>query len=287
MKVLKPNKNKLTQGYSSKHRGYDHSGKGDQNYYASFHGTVVQSKNSETKNWTNNGTLTTADYGNYIKIKAEVDGQVVYQLGAHFKQGTVLPKGTEVRQGQVIAQIGNTGNSTGAHSHTEYRDSSNTNFAVEFVDEVEEETDNMVDKKQIIIDTYKGTTGEYPNDDEINARLQENKNTVELIEDRLNGDSRAKERWLAAWEIETESVDHKETIDNYKTAFSRLRELLSKEGVRPGDDIATALGAVSGLVDEIVQLRQEKTPETIYRYEDKDYLKMFSIGNVTLIREKI
>ena len=79
MKVLRPvsKDNPQTQGYSSSHKGYDHDDKPDPNYYSSFYGKVTQAKNSETKNWINKGTLTTADYGNYIKIKGEVDGKVV------------------------------------------------------------------------------------------------------------------------------------------------------------------------------------------------------------------
>jgi len=165
MKVLRPSKNKLTGGYTSSHKGYDHSGRGDLNYYSSIYGKVIQAKNSETRNWGANKAndpyktdprrpkLLTEDYGNYLIIKGEVDGKTVQQLGAHFEQGSVLPKGTEVKAGQIIARIGNTGNSTGAHSHTEYRDADHNKFPVEFIDKVEEPPQDM-DKKQLIIDAY-------------------------------------------------------------------------------------------------------------------------------------
>src|SRR3990167_10369186 len=177
MKVLRPTNNKQTGGYSSDHKGYDHDDIPDPNYKSSFFGKVVQAKNNETRNWLANkagdpykpatGTrkLMTEDYGNYIKIKGEVDGKAVYQLGAHFKQGTVLPVGTEVKRGQVVAQIGNTGNSTAKHCHTEYRDEKNINFSVQFIDEdtpAPKPENNMVTKEQVIIDSYKATTGEYP-----------------------------------------------------------------------------------------------------------------------------
>jgi hypothetical protein len=283
MKVLKPNKNKLTQGYSDKHKGYDHSGNGDQNYYSSIYGKVVQAKNSETKNWTNNKALTTADYGNYIKIKGEVDGKTVYQLGAHFKQGTVLPIGTEVKTGQVIAQIGNTGNSTAPHSHTEYRDENNHNFPVEFVDEQAQNPTMDKAKEQIIIDTYKAVTGEYPNDDEKKATLQKNENSVELIEDLLRGDGRSKVRWLAEWGVEDNNQDFLTTIEAYKDTFYKLKEILKLPVGANNEDV---LGRVAGLVESLREAKEALVPKVVYKLQDKDFTKVFSISNLIIIMEK-
>ena len=143
LKVLRPARNKQTQGFSAKHPAYDIDDIPDTNYRASLDGTVTQSKNSETKNWQNTGKLTTRDYGNYIKIKGEVDGKTVYQLGAHFQKGTVLSKGKKVKAGQVVAQAGKTGNirplhgGDGSHSHTEYRDSQNKKIKVKFVEKTD------------------------------------------------------------------------------------------------------------------------------------------------------
>lgn len=284
MKVLKPSKNRLTQGYSDKHKGYDHSGQGDQNYYSSFFGKVVQAKNSETKNWINTGTLTTADYGNYIKVKGEVDGKVYYQLGAHFKPDTVLPVGTEVKKGQVIAQIGNTGNSTGAHSHTEYRDADNHNFAVEFVDEEEEDKPMETQtKEQIIIDSYKATTGEYPSDNEKQARLQKNENTADLIYDLLNGDGRCKPRWLQIWGVEKPSSEMQATLEGYKDMAHRLKEILKLPVGANTEDI---IGRVTGLLESLTEAQNAQKPKTVYKYEGEDYERIITLGNLLLIMKK-
>lgn len=284
MKVLRPSKNKLTGGYSNSHKAYDHSGKGDQNYYSSFYGKVTQAKNSETKNWINKGTLTTADYGNYLVIRGEVDGETYYQLGAHFKAGTVLPKGAEVQRGQVVAQIGNTGNSTGAHSHTEYRDKDNHNISVSFAEEIEKPVNNMQTEEQIIIDVYKATTGEYPSDDEKKARLQEHKNTVELIGDRLRGDGRAKAKWIAEWQVqEADDIDYKTAAEQYKSSYDELKAIL---GLPLGDNTEDVLGAISGLQDKVKALEKANIAQTIYKYEGKDYEKVIKISNLIIILEK-
>lgn len=295
LKVLKPNRNKQTGGYTPDHHGYDHSGSGDQNCYSSFYGVVVQSKNSEERTWQVNTPsdpykvqgktrkLLTEDYGNYIKIKGEVDGQVVYQLTAHLKKGTVLSTGTEVKKGQIVAQIGSTGNSTGPHSHTEYRDVNNVNFAVEFVDEEPSPTPIMEDKKQTIIDLYKGITGEYPNDDEISNRLQQNKNKVELIVDLLTGDGRSKIRWAKLWGVGQLSTDWEQVANQYKQTYEDLKGVLKLSMSADTEEVA---GRVQGLLNRIVELEKATTPEIIYKLDGKDFNRILKIGNITIIMEK-
>jgi hypothetical protein len=294
MKVLKPNRNKVTGGYTDDHHGYDHSGTGDSNYYSSFHGTVVQAKNSETRQWKANTKtdpyfiegktrkLKTEDYGNYIKIKGIVDGKTYYQLGAHFKVGTVLSVGTEVKKGQVVAQVGSTGNSTGNHSHTEYRDENEKNFPVEFVDEEEDPKPIMEDKRQQIIDLYKGTTGEYPSEDELSARLQKNENRVELVEDLLRGDGRSKARWTKEWGINP-LASEPIIVEAYKESYEHLKELL---GLVPADNTEDVEGRVRQLLIKVADLEKQTLPKIIYRLEGKDFEKGFQIGNIVLIIEK-
>lgn len=304
MKVLKPvgKKNPQTQGYSAKHKGYDHDDLPDQNYYSSIYGKIIQSKNSEKRQWqafTNNdpykdvrkGKLLTEDYGNYLIIEGEFDGQSVKQLGAHLQEGTVLPKGTEVKAGQVVAKIGKTGNTTpvgggdGSHSHTEYRDENSKNFAVEFIDAITEPAKpNMQTEEQIIIDVYKATTGEYPSDDEKKARLQEHKNTVEVIEDRLRGDGRARTKWIAEWKVqEADDIDYKTAAEQYKSSYDELKVLLR---LPLGDNTEDVLGAISGLQERVKQLEKANVAQTIYKFEGKDYEKVIKISNLIIILEK-
>jgi len=260
LKVLRPSKNKQTGNPKSHgYPAYDFDDIPDPNYYSSLYGKIVQAKNSETKSWTKKKgeKLTTNDYGNYCKIKGEIDGKTVYQLGAHFKQGTVLPVGTEVKRGQVVAQAGKTGNvkamggGDGSHSHTEYRGADNKNFAVEFVDKVEESMDTQT-KEQIIIDVYKAETGEYPTEDEKKWRLQENLNTVELIES-VHGDDRFIEKWVKPLMPE-EDTDLVEELKTHRDQESKLKEILKlPEGV----DNAKVNGKVSFLFKEYLDKEKQ------------------------------
>lgn len=129
--MTKPSKNAVTGEYTNTHKGYDYSGRGDDGIYACLAGTVEQSVNLYNTAWENTGKLTTKDYGNFIKLKHD-DG--TFSLYAHLKKDSLLPVGTRVAEGQRIAMVGNTGNSTGTHLHFEYRNASNINIKPVFME---------------------------------------------------------------------------------------------------------------------------------------------------------
>ena len=138
--MTKPSKNKVTQGYSASHKAVDFSGSGDPQVYACQEGKVIICKNSYDTNWQQGGTndptpwgLTTEDYGNFIKIE-HTDG---FSLYCHLKRNSQLVKiGNIVGEGRPIAQIGNSGNSTGPHLHFEYRNKQNQCIKVEFQEDI-------------------------------------------------------------------------------------------------------------------------------------------------------
>lgn len=71
---------------------------------AAYDGTVYITKNLETS------------YGHYIVLKHSIDGQTIYTLYAH-NTTLLVAEGQTVKQGQVIAYSGATGNVTGPHCH--------------------------------------------------------------------------------------------------------------------------------------------------------------------------
>ncbi len=81
------------------------------NLVAAADGVVITSKNS---GW-NGG------YGNYMIIQHENNTTTIYGHMQH----AGLPVGTRVAQGQVIGQIGRSGNATGVHVHFEVRGNGN------------------------------------------------------------------------------------------------------------------------------------------------------------------
>ena len=130
MRIYRPTDNPLTQDYSTAHKGYDFAGLNRPDaVYCGRDGEIIERVDEFTTNWTTTGKLTTRDYGNYIKVR-HADGS--FELHAHLKKGSSFVVGTKVKAGQVIARIGNTGNSTGPHLHSEYRNASNVNVTVEF-----------------------------------------------------------------------------------------------------------------------------------------------------------
>lgn len=137
MIVIRPSKNRIT--CDPKCHGYlawDFAGlEGDQFIRSSIDGEIIEAKYNETRNWlaftsndpfknARNGKLLTSDYGNYLKIK----GSIIH-LVTHLKANTGLPIGTKVKAGQIIAEVGSSGNSSGKHSHNEYRTLNGTNIS--------------------------------------------------------------------------------------------------------------------------------------------------------------
>src|SRR3990167_5268817 len=130
MKVFKPSDNPITQDYSSSHKGYDFAGLNLPNEVRSgLDGEIIERVDLYTTNWSATSALTTKDYGNYIKVKHD---NGTFALFAHLRKGSSFEIGTKVKKGQTIARIGNTGNSTGNHLHSEYRNASNINIEAEF-----------------------------------------------------------------------------------------------------------------------------------------------------------
>jgi murein DD-endopeptidase MepM/ murein hydrolase activator NlpD len=131
MKIIKPTKNRLVRGFTTGHKAYDFVGLNlPDEVRAGADGVIIERVDLYVNNWRNTGRLTTRDYGNYIKIKHK-DGS--FELHAHLKKGSSLEIGTQVKAGQIVARIGNTGNSTGPHLHSEYRNAGNINMSVEFI----------------------------------------------------------------------------------------------------------------------------------------------------------
>lgn len=99
------------------HNGIDlcwnskHGGK-NQPIYAANEGKVYSIKDNDK---------TKKSWGNYVKIyHGKIDGKKVYTLYAHLKNGLKVKKGQKVKQGELLAYMGNTGRSSGNHLHYEY-----------------------------------------------------------------------------------------------------------------------------------------------------------------------
>lgn len=88
------------------HNGLDFGGDFGSPIYAADSGVIVYS------GWSDRG------YGNLIVIDHDGGWQTFY---SHMMDGTLLPCGTNVTKGQLIASMGSTGNSTGPHLHFELR----------------------------------------------------------------------------------------------------------------------------------------------------------------------
>lgn len=102
----------LKQLFTSNHKGIDmawNRNQGGKNVpvYAADDGVVYSTKDNDKsgKSW-----------GNYVKIKHN-DG--TYTLYAHLKDGIKVKKGQNVKQGDQIGNMGNTGDSKGNHVHYE------------------------------------------------------------------------------------------------------------------------------------------------------------------------
>ena len=91
-------------GYSAMHQGIDFGAPTGTPIFAAGSGTI------EEIGWKNG-------YGKYVKLRHNGTYETAYAHTSRFASG--LKKGSKVKQGQVIAYVGSTGNSTGPHLHFE------------------------------------------------------------------------------------------------------------------------------------------------------------------------
>ena len=91
-------------GYSAMHQGIDFGAPSGTPIFAAGNGVI------EEMGWKNG-------YGKWVKIRHNGTYETGYAHTSRFASG--LKKGSKVKQGQVIAYVGSTGNSTGPHLHFE------------------------------------------------------------------------------------------------------------------------------------------------------------------------
>ena len=236
--MIRPTQNTLSRGYSSSHRGYDFRGLNlPDEVKVGASGIIIQRVDQYVNNWSNTGNLTTRDYGNYIKIRHN-DGS--FELHAHLKKGSALNKG-EVKAGQVCARIGNTGNSTGPHLHSEYRNSNNQNIQVEFKEE-NMNPDWLIRNSDawIGILTFLGITKKDPT-------LDDAKNVVAGYKARATAMEKEKGQWEAKYNAE------KEVSSNLNTQLTKAQKDLKDSNTKLNEsdkNLNEANGKVSAMIDD-------------------------------------
>lgn len=105
-------------GGSDWHQGVDIANSQGTPIKAVANGVVSKVITTCSQNSSSNCQGTT--YGNYIRVKHVVNGQSYETLYGHlYRVDASIAVGKQVTQGQVIAQMGNSGNSSGPHLHFE------------------------------------------------------------------------------------------------------------------------------------------------------------------------
>ncbi len=115
--------------------------------------------------------------------------------------------------------------------------------------------------------------------------LQQNRNLVELIESKLRGDHRAKERWLEEWGVDN-TTDQGKIIEEFKNFHFSVKENLALLDLKMGASDSEIVGKLSWAVLELLRLQKEKTPAIIYKHEGKDYefLRFFRRLGVIILK---
>ena len=114
-RVLKNGKCKITQEYKNEHPAIDLVGENSTLDYIVAHsdGKVVEVIDDRSNLKGSTGNLA---YGNYIKIE---HNNGYYTLYAHLQSGTDIKANQNIKQGQIIGYMWDSGNAYGKHLHFE------------------------------------------------------------------------------------------------------------------------------------------------------------------------
>ncbi len=120
-RVLQTQENRMTRGFGNGHSGVDLGWQTTQTdgILAHSEGTVIF---CQTGYGNDQGASGNASYGNCVKIKHPNGYSTLY---AHLS-AVLVKNGQNVKKGQQIGNMGNTGNSYGSHLHFEVRNTSDT-----------------------------------------------------------------------------------------------------------------------------------------------------------------
>lgn len=199
---------RVTNPYSNAHRGTDYGYPEGTPVYASRDGTVTIATNHYVNSWINNGTLTTRDYGNMLKID---HGNGYTTLYAHLKKDSLkVAVGAHVKRGQLIAEVGNTGNSTGAHLHFEIR-----------LNEVVRDPAPLLDTS---FDEYGGGGGNMDLQAKYDKLVEKHEQTLKLLRDneKANGE---KDRYLS--ERDATIANLNQTVNDRNADITKLNAELT------------------------------------------------------------
>ena len=120
----------VAESHSSPHYAIDISD-GGKHYIIAVAPGVVSTVATGCKNNGSLGDYCNGGYGNYIVIDHHNGSSTTY---AHLKPNTItISQGDEVKQGQIIAEMGNSGNSSGQHLHFEIRVNGDRKNPTEYV----------------------------------------------------------------------------------------------------------------------------------------------------------
>ncbi len=150
-RVLLNANNQITQKYNGiSHKGVDLVKEKNKvaDVIAHSDGVVVAVQTGQQNNPNATGNAT---YGNYVKLKHS-DGY--YTLYAHLKSVNVK-KNAQVKRGDILGPMGNTGRSTGSHLHFELRNKNDVR--VNPTPYLDKDLPNMKEKVDIIYQTYDTT----------------------------------------------------------------------------------------------------------------------------------
>ena len=120
-RVINDSTNRITQGYSSSHRGVDLGWRTDESQnrvFANCIGEVYSTLDNIP-----HGSEQGGGWGNYVLIK-HPNG--MFSRYSHLKSGLPVKKGQQVNENTQIGIIGNSGRSTGRHLHFEVQTSSSS-----------------------------------------------------------------------------------------------------------------------------------------------------------------
>lgn len=239
----------ISTPFSSSHPGIDYAYPEGTGIYASEDGEITVAKGTETRQWIANTasdpyrvpgqtrSLKTEDYGNLIKIQHTENYTTLY---AHLKHASLLVKvGDKVKKGQLIAQVGSTGNSTGNHTHWEVR---KDDKAIDPTNVFDSAFTSYSDKKpagQVAVDaevfpTLVFRSGEY---DKVVAEYkpgQDPKTTsFEDVRSVINGKlSRVTSLENEIAELQVQYAAANQEITNRTEQVSRLKDQVLQNGLR-------------------------------------------------------